>query len=69
MCRPMQSGGYFPEFASLLEIRVPSAAGSCMAIKTAGGFTWETTALSYAIDDGRRTVDVTRIAHRKDAYD
>lgn len=23
----------------------------------------------YTIDDGRRSVDVTRIAHRKDAYD
>jgi mRNA interferase RelE/StbE len=23
----------------------------------------------YAIDDGRRIVDVTRIAHRKDAYE
>jgi mRNA-degrading endonuclease RelE of RelBE toxin-antitoxin system len=23
----------------------------------------------YTIDDGRRSVDVTRIAHRKDAYE
>ena len=23
----------------------------------------------YAIDDGRRNVDVTRIAHRKDVYE
>jgi mRNA-degrading endonuclease RelE of RelBE toxin-antitoxin system len=40
-----------------------------MATKTAGGFALGNYRAIYAIDDGRKSVDITRIAHRKDAYD
>ena len=64
----MPSGGYFPRFASSVEIRALRAAGSSVATKTAGGFGSGDTA-SYTIDDRVKSVDITRIAQRKDAYE
>jgi hypothetical protein len=64
----MPSGEYSPKFANWVEIRAPLAAGSCVATKTAGGFGSGDTA-SYTIDDRVKSVDITRIAQRKDAYE
>jgi mRNA-degrading endonuclease RelE of RelBE toxin-antitoxin system len=65
----MRSDVYFPEFANSLEIHVRPAAKKLHGYKDRRRIRVGTYRVVYAIDDGRRSVDITRVAHRKDAYE
>jgi mRNA interferase RelE/StbE len=62
-------GGCFPKFVDFPAIRGQPAARSCMAIKHRWRIRVGNYRVVYAIDDASKAVDITRIAHRKDAYE
>jgi mRNA interferase RelE/StbE len=65
----MRSSGSFPKSASSPQIRVRPAAKKLRGYKDRWRIRVGNYRVVYAIDDGKKAVDVTRIAHRKEVYE
>ena len=65
----MSSGGYFPKFANCVEVRAPRTASKLRGYKDRWRIRIGRYRVVYTIDDRVGSVDITRIAQRKDAYE